>query len=231
MLKDVTRLKASIIEVSKLMNSKGFICATDGNISIKLAKDRFLITPSGINKAFMKVSDLIVIDSKAKVVSGNKKFKPSSEYRMHLKVYEMRPDVNAVIHSHPPYITAYTIAGAGLPSNILPELVLTMGAIPITTYSTPTSPDNAKIIENHIKDYDAVVLKRHGLITIGEDVYSAYNKLEKIEHAALTGVIAKIMGGSNPLPKDETERLLDMGKELGFLSDNCVTVCKKNLNG
>lgn len=229
MPKDLKNLKASIIEVSKLMNTKGFICATDGNISIKLAKNRYLITPSGINKAFIKPNDLIVIDENAKLISGNKKLKPSTEWRMHLKAYKLRPDINAVIHSHPPYITAYTIADVKIPSNILPEVVLTMGAIPVTSYSTPTSPDNADIIEEHIKNYDAVVLKRHGVITVGKDIYSAYNKLEKIEHAALTSMAAKIIGEANPLPKQEVEKLLAMGAQMGMLSDNCVAVCKKSL--
>ncbi len=229
MVKDLKNLKSSVIEVSKLMHTKGFICATDGNISIKLGKNRYLITPSGINKAFMKPSDLIIIDESAKVISGNKKYNPSTEWRMHLKAYKMRPDISAVIHAHPPYVTAYTISGAKLPSDILPETILTMGDIPVTSYSTPTSPDNADIIEEHIKNYDAVVLKRHGVITVGKDIYSAYNKLEKLEHTALTAVVAKIIGEAQPLPKQEVEKLLAMGAKIGLLSDNCVAVCKKTL--
>ncbi len=223
-------LKKQIVEVCKLMNTKGFICATDGNVSVKIAKDRYLITPSGINKAFLKVSDLIVIDRTAKVITGNKKLKPSSEWRMHLKAYDLRPDIDAVIHSHPPYITAYTIAGVELPSKILPELVLTMGAVPVTEYSVPTSPDNAKIIEEHIVNFDAVVLKRHGVLTVGKDLYSAYNKLEKLEHAAITGIAAHALGGCNALASDELKELLDMGQDLGFLSNSCVTVCKKSIS-
>ena len=229
MAKDLKTLKSSMIEVSKLMHSKGFVCATDGNISIKVGKDRYLITPSGINKAFLKPADLIVIDEKAKVISGNKKYKPSTEWRMHLKAYKMRPDINAVIHAHPPYVTAYTIADVKLPADILPETILTMGNIPITSYSTPTSPDNADIIEEHIKSYDAVVLKRHGVITVGKDIYSAYNKLEKLEHTAITAVVAKMIGEPLPLPKEEVEKLLAMGAQMGFLSDKCVAVCKKSL--
>jgi len=223
-------LKKQIIEVCKLMHTKGFICATDGNVSVKIAKDRFLITPSGINKAFLKASDLIVIDRNAKVITGNKKFKPSSEWRMHLKAYDLRPDIDAVIHSHPPYITAYTIADVEIPSKILPEMVLTMGAVPVTEYSVPTSPDNAKIIEKHIVNFDAVVLKRHGVITVGKGLYSAYNKLEKLEHAAITGLAAHALGGCNALGCSELKELLNMGQDMGFLSNSCVTVCKKDIS-
>ena len=225
---NIKLLKKQIVEVCKLMNTKGFICATDGNVSVKIAKDRFLITPSGINKAFLKTTDLIVIDRDAKLISGNKKFKPSTEWRMHLKAYDLRPDIDAVIHAHPPYITAYTIAGTDVPSKVLPEMVLTMGAIPVTEYSVPTSPDNAKIIEKHIINFDAVVLKRHGVLTVGKDIYSAYNKLEKLEHAAITGIAAKTLGGCNALSNKEIEELLDMGNGLGMLSKNCVAVCKKD---
>jgi len=223
-------LKKQIIEVCKLMNSKGFICATDGNVSVKVGKDRYLITPSGINKAFMKASDLITIDRNAKVITGNKKLKPSTEWRMHLKAYDLRPDIEAVIHSHPPYTVAYTIAGVELPTKILPEMVLTMGAVPVTEYSVPTSPDNAKIIEKHIVNFDALVLKRHGVLTVGKDIYSAYNKLEKLEHAAITGLAAHALGGCNSLECSELKELLDMGKDMGLLSSSCVTVCKKELS-
>lgn len=229
MEKDLKNLRSSILEVAKLMNAKGFICATDGNISIKIAKNRFLMTPSGLNKAFMKASDLIVIDENAKVISGNKKLKPSSEWRMHLRAYKLRPDINAVIHSHPPYITAYTVADVKPPVDVLPEVVVTMGSIPVTAYSTVGSPQNADIIEEHVKNFDAVVLKRHGVITLGKDIYSAYNKLERLENAALTGVVAKMLGGVPALPKEEVERLLMIGKEYGLLTDNCVDKCKKNL--
>jgi len=223
-------LKKQIVEVCKLMNTKGFICATDGNVSVKIAKDRYLITPSGINKAFIKTSDLIVIDGNAKVITGNKKLKPSSEWRMHLKAYDLRPDIESVIHSHPPYITAYTIAEVEIPSKILPEMVITMGAVPVTEYSIPTSPDNAKMIEKHIVNFDAVALKRHGLLTVGKDLFSAYNKLERIENAALTGLAAHVLGGCDALASCELNKLLDMGQNMGFLSNSCVTVCKKEIS-
>ena len=220
-------LKKQIVEVCKLMNTKGFICATDGNVSIKIAKDRYLITPSGINKAFLKVSDLIVIDRDAKVITGNKKLKPSSEWRMHLNAYDLRPDIEAVIHSHPPYVTAYTIAEVEIPAKILPEMVITMGAVPVTEYSIPTSPDNATMIEKYVVNFDAVALKRHGLLTVGKDLFEAYNKLERVENAALTGIAAHALGGCDALATCELQKLLDMGQTMGFLSKSCVTVCKK----
>ena len=223
-------LKKQIVDVCKLMNSKGFICATDGNVSVKIAKDRYLITPSGINKAFIKTSDLVVIDRNAKVITGNKKLKPSSEWRMHLKAYDLRPDVEAVIHSHPPYVTAYTIAEVEVPSKILPEMVITMGAVPVTEYSIPTSPDNAKMIEEHIIHFDAVALKRHGLLTVGKDLFEAYNKLERIENAALTGLVVHTLGGSDALATSELQKLLEMGQNMGFLSKSCVSVCKKEFS-
>ena len=216
-----------IIQIASLMSSKGFICATDGNLSVRLGKNRFVMTPSGINKAFLTIKDLVIIDGKGKVVGGNKKQKPSSEWRMHVKAYELRPDINAVIHSHPPYSTAYTVAGAEFPCKILPEAVLTMGYVPVTEYSVPTSPDNAKIIEEHIVNFDAIILKRHGALTLGKDIYSAYNKLEKLEHMALSGILAKILGGEQNLLSSELDELLLLGNKLGFLSSSCVSVCKK----
>ncbi len=200
-----------------MMHSKGLICATDGNVSIKLSKDAYLITRSGINKGFMSEDDIILINSEGNVIDGMDDYKASTEWRMHLKAYETRHDINAVIHAHPPYITAYTIANVKIPADILPETVLTMGDIPVTGYSTPTSPENARLIEEHIKKYDAIVLSRHGTLTVGKDVFSAYNKLEKLEHTAIAGVAATILGGCNSLPTVEKEKLFKMGCELGFL--------------
>jgi len=226
---NLDQLKKQIIQVCKLMHLKGFTSATDSNVSVKLSDDKFLVTPSGINKAFIKESDLVIINAKGKVIGGNKKHRPSSEWRMHLKAYQLRKDINAVVHAHPPYITAYTIAGLEMPSAILPETVLTLGKIPVTEYSTPTSPDNARIIEKYIKVYDVVVLKRHGALTIGNDLYSAYNKLEELEYTALTGIAAKALGGCTPLLHDEVKRLLEMGNGLGILSQSCIKASKENL--
>jgi len=219
-MKNIIALKKELISICKMMHSKDFICATDGNLSIRLGKDKFLITASGVHKGFITQKDLIIINKKGEVVQG--KGKVSTEWRMHLKAYELRPDVNAVIHSHPALIIAYTIAGVPLPENILPETILTMGGIPLTEYSTPTSPKNADIIEEHIKKYDAVVLSRHGVLTVGKDLLSAFGKLEKLEHTAKSGIMAKILGGVNPLPTEEIQHLFKLGIDMGFLNPACI---------
>lgn len=215
------KLKIDMVQVCKMMHSKGFICATDGNVSIKLSKDAYLITRSGINKGFMSENDIVLINSDGKIIEGAEGHKVSTEWRMHLKAYQLRKDIGAVIHAHPPYITAYTIAGKTIPSDILPETILTMGSIPVTGYSTPTSPENADLIEEHIKKYDAIVLSRHGTLTVGPDIFSAYNKLEKLEHTAIAGVAATVLGGCKPISPAEIEKLFKMGKEMGLLSKDC----------
>lgn len=199
-----------------MMHQKGFICATDGNVSVKLSNKAFLITRSGINKGFMNEEDILMIDDKGDIIDGRPGHKVSTEWRMHLRAYQLRDDINAVIHSHPPYAVAYTVAGMDIPSDILPETVLTMGDIPVTEYSQPCSPKNADIIQEHIKKYDAIVLKRHGVMTVGSDIFSAYNKLEKVEHTALTGICSRILGGCNPLPEAEVKTLLVTGRQMGF---------------
>lgn len=211
------QLKKDVIRCCHLLHIKGFVAATDGNISVKTSNDRYLITPTQFNKGLLTEEDLIIIDGKGKVLTG--KTKPSSEYRMHIKAYELRPDIRAVVHAHPPYLTAFSIAGKEIPQDVLPEVVLTLGRIPTTQYATPSTPEVAEVIEDLIQQHDAITLNRHGSLTVGKTVFDAYNKLEKAEHAALITLIAKSLGQVQHLEEDHLEKLLYMAHQLGIRKD------------
>jgi len=206
--------KKDIITVCKLIHSRGFVAATDGNVSARINDNRFIITPSGFNKGLIEIEDLVTINDRGEVIEGNSK--ASSEVLMHLRVYEMRKDVDAVIHAHPPYLTAFSIAGRDIPQDILPEVVLTLGYIPTSEYATPSTPGVADVIQPHIKDHDAICLKRHGSLTLGDNIFSAYNRLEKLEHAARIAVIANSLGDIKPLDEDSLEKLTSLAHKLGI---------------
>lgn len=215
-------LRAEVAKICRLMYEKDFVAASDGNVSVRLSKNRLLTTPSGLSKGFLTPDQLVVTNFAGEKLSG--KLKPSSEIRMHLCVYEERPDINAVIHAHPPLCTAFSIAGVSLAKCILPEVVLTLGSVPTTRYATPTTAEGPEVVKEHIKDYDAIILDRHGSLTVGEDLMSAYMKLEKIEHAARVTLYARQLGNVNLLTKDQIQKLHRARKELGLKErpSNCV---------
>ncbi|MCL6620506.1 MAG: class II aldolase/adducin family protein [Syntrophobacterales bacterium] len=201
------KLKQKVVRICRLLHQKNLIAATDGNISVKFG-DGLLTTPSGVNKAFLEEDQIITVDFAGRVIEGQGQ--PTSELAMHLAVYRLRPEVEAVIHAHPPLATAFSLAGASLEQFVLPEVVLSLGVIPTAAYATPTTAEVPLAIRELIKHYDALILERHGALTVGRDLIEAYNKMEKLEHTALIIFAALQLGGVKNLPAHEVEKLLQM---------------------
>jgi L-fuculose-phosphate aldolase len=214
--------RQQVVEICRLMYENHFVAASDGNVSIKLSPNKILTTPSGLSKGLLTPDKLVVTNFAGEKISGS--LKPSSEIRMHLCVYRERSDVNAVIHAHPPMSTAFSIAGVSLAKCILPEVVLTLGSVPTTRYATPTTGEGPEVVKEYIKDYDAIILDRHGSLTVGENLMSAYMKLEKVEHAALVTFYARQLGNVNLLTKEQIHRLLEAREKLGIKGrkPNCI---------
>ena len=196
------------------MYERGYVAANDGNVSVRLPSNRILTTPSGACKGTLSPQQLIVTDFTGKCVSG--KGKPSSEIRMHIAAYQQRPDVNAVIHAHPPISTAFSIAGVSMAQCILPEVLLSLGCVPTTDYATPTTAEGPEVIRELILHHDALILDRHGTLTVGGNLNSAYMKLERVEHAAQTTLYARQLGQVNLLSKDQVKRLFAARQEMGL---------------
>ena len=217
----MAQVKSQIVSICRQMHARGFTAATDGNVSVR-EDDRLIITPSGLNKGFLTEEHLIETDLDGQVIAG--KGRPSSEIRMHLLVYRLRPDVKAVVHAHPPMATAFSIAGVSLARCILPEVVMSLGGIVTTDYATPTTDQVPEVIRGPIAKFDALILARHGSLTVGEDLMSAYNKLEKVEHTAYVTLAARQLGGADPLDPEEIDRLTDMGRQMGLLGPETACV-------
>ncbi len=200
--------REEVIRVCRLMWEKDYVTATDGNVSVRLGPDRFLVTPSGFSKGHLKPDQLLVIDWDAQVVGplygANRNLRPSSEIILHLEAYRRRPDIVSVVHAHPPMAVALSIAGISLAQCILPEVVMTLGMIPTTRYATPASPEGAEVIAGIIEHHDALILQRHGSVTVGESAWKAYLRLEKLEHTAL---ITKTLVELNRLRPMEPEQV------------------------
>ena len=205
-----TELKQEIVCICRMLHRKNYLAATDGNVSVRLG-DRLLTTPSGVHKGLMEAEQVITVDLKGRVLAGEGR--PTSEIRMHLLAYELRPEVGAVVHAHLPYATACTLAGIDLLEPILPEVVITLGGIPTAPYATPGTEEVPEAIRDFIREYDAILLSRHGAMTVGRDVRDAYNKMEKLEHTARVVLAARLQGPLPPLPPAEVEKLRRLGEK------------------
>ncbi len=211
---DEATRRQEIVEVCRLMYRRNLIAASDGNVSVRWGESYLITTPTGLYKGFLRPEDLVITDLDGRLapesVAPLNGHRPSAELRLHLEVYRQRPDVRAVVHAHPPIATALTVAGVSLAPCILPETLVTLGTILTTAYATPTSAQGPEVIRPHIRDHDALVLDRHGAVTVGENVFSAYARMEKVENTAEVILAARQAGLAKTLPVDEVRRLSAM---------------------
>lgn len=206
--------RRDIIAFGAKVYLNGMAAATDGNISLRMHTDRIMITSSGTSLGSLNANDLVYMD-----MDGNRldySCNPSSELPMHLLIYRQRPDINAIIHAHPPYATAFTLAGIPMSEPILPEVVIMMGAIPTATYATPSTEESAEVIRPLIKNHDVILLDHHGAVTCGKTLDDAYLKMEKLEHAAKTILAAKSLGNASPLSEDKLSKLMTLKDKTGY---------------
>ncbi len=214
-------LKQEMVEVCRALYQRQLLAAQDGNLSVRDGEN-LLTTPSGVNKGFMREEDILLVDLSGQMLQGTGK--PTSELLLHLEVYKIRPDVGAVIHAHPPIATAFTIAGISLADGILPEVVLSLGAIPTAPYATTGTPEMAAAVRDLLPYYDAFLLEQHGALTVGTNLWEAYNRMEKVEHAAWTVWLARQLGEARCLPPEEVAKLRQLGISKGYRPPLAITL-------
>lgn len=192
------------MRVCKLIYDKGYSTGADGNVTVRLGDGRLLATPSGAHKGFLEESDFVLLDPQGRPLRGGT---PTSELAMHLSVYAARPDVAAIVHAHPIAAVACSIAGIDLGEIIVPEVIFGIGCIQMAPYSTPTTDDVPAAVGDAIARCDAVVMTRHGTITVGPDLIKAFARLETVEHTAQTVAMARQLGPVTPLDPQEVDRV------------------------
>lgn len=205
--KEEQQFRKQIIDTNRVCVDCGLISSSDGNISICVAEDHYLITASGLYKRKLKDKHILAVNSKGEMLHGKSDLKPSSEILMHMAVYRQRPDIRAVLHAHPPFATALTIAGLPFPNNIVPEIPALLGEVAIAAYATPGTTDLAASISGLISNHDAILLSNHGSLTVGKTLEQALINLERLELVAKMFYLAKTMGQIVPLPDSEISRL------------------------
>jgi L-fuculose-phosphate aldolase len=181
-----------IVDVCKLLWERGLIAGRDGNVSVRLQDGTILVTPAAIAKRRCEDHHLAIVDSEGTRISGSQT--ASSELGIHLRIYRCRPDVSAVVHAHPPIATGFALAGETLPPDVLPEIVLGIGAVPLVHYETPGTEALADALEPHLVGHDAFLLANHGAVTIGPSLGVAYERMESLEHTARIVLTARLLG-------------------------------------
>lgn len=196
--------RKEMLAVGKRLYQNGFVVANDGNLSVRLGRGRFLVTRSGVCKGDMVDRDLVICDDNGQTIRGGR---VSSEVLLHLAAYRLRPDISAVIHAHPPIAVSFTLAGISLEEALLPEVVMSLGKIPTSLFAAPASPEGAEVIRSEILHHDAIVLDRHGSVTVGKNLWEAYFKLERLEFAAKVTHAAMALGEVKPMTPEEIHKV------------------------
>lgn len=208
------KLKELICEIGRRVYNKGFAAANDGNISIRLNDRELLCTPTMVSKGYMKPEDICKVDYEGKQLAGIRK--RSSEILLHLSVYKNRPDVNGVVHCHPPHATAFAVAHEPIPKAILPEVEVFLGEVPTAVYVTPGGQKFADSITPYVKDCNTIILANHGTITFGPDLEKAYFNTEIIDAYCRILILSRQLGRINYFSDKETAELLELKKKLGY---------------
>lgn len=197
------QLKKLIVRVARRLDQKGILTSTDGNLSALLDDGGMLISPSGSCKGELEPEQVVRLFRDGSPRYG----KPSSEIALHRMIYERRPDVRAIVHAHPPYATAYAVAGLPLDQPILSEAILTLGRVPVASYAMPTAEELARSVEPLVAQHDAVLLRFHGAVCFAKDIEQAGYLMETLEHVARIDFIRRALGSNELIPESEVARL------------------------
>jgi L-fuculose-phosphate aldolase len=220
------KYKKQICDIGKRVYEKGFVAANDGNISIRIDDNEFLITPTGVSKGSLTTDMIVKVDGDGNVLEGD--YKPTSEMKMHLMVYKERPDIHAIVHVHPPYATAFAIAGIPLDQAIMPESVVYLGTIPVAEYGTPSTEEVPNAVKKHVHNHQGVLLENHGALTWGKDLDHAYYLMESLEFSAKINYLAKQLKGDRELSKQNVARLLELKEMMNIMGQSPLGIDAPN---
>ena len=204
-------LRAEIVRVCGRLYERGLIAGGEGNVSARLPDGSILVTPAGASKIDVAEDDLVVVDRTGKRVAGSGR--PSSELGVHLRIYQLRRDVEAVIHAHPPFATAFAVAGEDLMAPVLPEILVQIGGVPLVPYATPGSPALADAIEPFLQLHDAFLMANHGATSYGSTLSIAHQRMESLEHAAQILFSARALGHVSLLTDEQRDALLELRRQ------------------
>lgn len=209
---EILDVKKNIIEIGKKLGTKNMSPGTSGNISVRFGKN-ILISASGTCLYELDENDIVLMDMNSNVLEGDKK--PSSEKHLHARIYQMRPDINAIVHCHAPYVSTFAVCHKPLSRPIISENVFYFGEIPLADYAMPSSDE---LVENTAKFFDmhdAVLMANHGIIIGGKNINDAYYKMETVEVYAQIYLQSLTLGSPIDLERKHIEEIYELRKAFG----------------
>ena len=210
--------KKMIVEIGRRMYMKNFVAANDGNISCKVDDETIWTTPTGVSKGFMSEDEMVKMRLDGTIVSQGESA-PSSEVKMHLRIYNEREDVRAVCHAHPPVSTSFAVAGIALNQAIYSTTLINPGIVPCVHYETPGSRQLPDSIAPYVRDYNALLLANHGAVTWGTSLTEAWYRMEATEHYAMVVMYSlNVIGKANVLSCDQINELIQIRQKMGVMS-------------
>lgn len=209
-------IRRQIVAFGKKLYDQRLVAATDGNISVKMKTDKIIMTPGGSCLGTLDFNHMVHLNNRGETASGD--LAPSSELPLHIGVYYERPDVNAVIHAHPPIATAFTVTGEKFAIESLPEAILLFGEIPMAPYATPTTSEGADSLRGLVKNHNAVLLDHHGAVTVGETLEEAFCRMEKLEQIAYILFCARQLGNIRPISDSDLRKLEELKQQIQYKS-------------
>ncbi|CQR55098.1 class II aldolase/adducin family protein [Paenibacillus sonchi] len=210
------KLRLQICDIGKNLFNKDFIAANDGNISARLSETEVLATPTGVSKGYLEPHMLVKVNLQGEILEAQEGYRPSTEVKMHLRIYRELPEMNGVVHAHPPFGTAFAIKGEALDKMMMPESVIAMGEIPLAKYGTPSTEEVPDSIMPFLGKKTAVLLESHGALTWGKDVMGAYMNMERLEYTAKLTFLTRMIHGERELPPNRIEELVALRSFYGM---------------
>jgi L-fuculose-phosphate aldolase len=218
MEKTESQNRNDIIDICKRVHANGWVASNDGNISIRTGANTVLCTPTGMSKGYLSTDQLIKVDMEGNKIDGQ--LEPSSEIKMHLDVYKNKEGVNSVVHAHPPYSTGFAVAGIRLDECIMPEIIIGLGSIPTAKFGTPSTMEIPENIRPLLKEYSVFLLENHGALSVGNDVFQAYYRMESLELFAKISFIARALGNVNVLSEEDAKKTIKVRDYFGLSREN-----------
>ena len=200
------KYRHEIVSFGKMLHQRGYVAATDGNLSVRLGDERILANTTAMSKGALRPADMVIVDPAGRHVAGPHRV--SSEISMHLLIYKLRPDVCGIVHAHPCTATGFAAAGIALNQPLVCEVVIGLGSIPLARYGTPGTSELCESLECLIPQYDAILMSNHGVVTYADTLHRAYMKMETVEHFAQIALVTHCLGRQQPLGQQDLEKLL-----------------------